>query len=128
MQVSFAGTILAAGGLLGEPGNLRIDGKLYTEAAAFFRAAAMTWFSRANYSTELSFSVTRNFSSLADAGVFACTHPSALAGRGDIVLTLGAAGDTATETLPLAVLANVHVSMQGVAITVQYTFNGGRFS
>jgi hypothetical protein len=127
MRASYAGTVIAPGGLLGEPGNLRINGKPINEAAQFFRAAAMTWFTRANYATEISFSVTRNFGDLASAGVFACTHGGSLAGQGDLVLTLGDSGDTATETISAAVLQSVQVVMTGVAVTVTYTFSGGNF-
>jgi hypothetical protein len=124
MTSTYGGVTLGAGGLLGEPGGFRVNNKQITEAANFFRAAAMSWFSRANVSTEVGFSITRSYGSLAAASVAFATGVNTLPGQGDLVFVQ----DATTLTLPAAVFTGVNSVMMGVSITTTYAFSGGIFT
>jgi hypothetical protein len=125
VRVNYAGSFLAPGGLEGTRG-ISFNGSFVLDEAQFFRAAAMSFFSRGNRSTGIGFSVSRNFASESDALIFASIEQNTLPGQGDLFVS--DEEGTTVVALEAAVLEGVSVGpLIGSSVEVSYQFRGGVF-
>ena len=127
MQISYNGVVLCPGGISGEVFGWTQAQKLIIDPAELFRATEMTYYSRGNLSTDLSFSVRRQFSSRRDAEVYAMLHAATLANKATLMVIAGDGGDTQQLNLQNAVLTQVTVKAEGVESEASYQFQAGSF-
>lgn len=125
-QIFYNGTVLAPGGITGEPFDLHLPQKVITEVANFFRSAANSFFPRGNLSSEFAFKVHRQFGDIKSADVFVATHANSLAGQGNIVWLVGdPVPGTQQLNLQNATFDGAVFTPQGVDVVVEYKFSGG---
>jgi len=128
MQLIYNGTILAPGGVIGEPFGIQISQRLLVDAAFFFRATIQSFFARGNLSTDFGFRVKRQFQDILAAQIFCTTHANALPGQGTIIMI---AGDSSTGTQQInlqgATLDQVALVPNGVEVEAAYSFHGGNW-
>ncbi len=122
MKVLYSSTYLATGGLQGASG-VNWNGQQVNDEAAFFRAAALSYFPRGNRSTKFGFGVNLSFNSEADALLFAAVQFNALPQQAD--LTILDEGGTVAIVLADAVLESVVPQVSGVYVFIKYEFGGG---
>ena len=128
MQIYYNGVVLCPGGLSGEVFDWIQAQKLIIDPATLFRASAMTYYSRANLSTDLSFRVRRQFNTRKDAEVYAMMHASTLANKATLMVIAGDGTNTQQLNLVDAVLTSVTVKAEGVEAEAAYSFQAGSFS
>jgi hypothetical protein len=127
MLIYYNGVVLCPGGISGEVFGWTQAQKLVIDPAELFRATAMTYYSRGNLSTDLSFSVRRQFASRKDAEVYAMLHAATLANKATLMVIAGDGANTQQLNLQNAVLVSVTVKAEGVEAEAAYTFQAGSF-
>ena len=108
--------------------SVSLNGERIVDETTFFRAAARTYFDRGGQGVQLSLGVTREFPSLRLAQRFVLTHHNTVPGQGLIECIVGAGADVESIYLEDAILQPQIVSLEGVAVGINYTIRGGRFS
>ncbi len=126
MKVKFGNTWLATGGLEGTSGA-SWNGSQVNDEAAFFRAAAKSFFPRGSRETKFAFRVSRGFETEADAIEFAALHFGELPQEGTLLLT--DEEETFALSLAGAVIEDFKAGdVKGVSLVVEYAFRGGLFT
>ncbi len=133
MRVTYDSISLASGDLaLGRvgPSGLSVNGVQAVDEVEYYRALTKAYHGLGLRGVEFTFAVTRLFATEAQAELFALTHHDDLPDEGDLVVVCGEdAVDEASAGITGAVLASVDIqSVRGLAVTVRYRFQGGRFA
>ena len=125
MLFTYAGTLLGDGTIDKPSRGAQGAGSGVVDVVQLFRTATSTAYGLGNRVETITFTVTRDLSTQKDAELYWATHYGSLPDSGDLVLTCGATGDTATATMTGAVLVSVQKAPPvGVSITHTYTFKG----
>jgi hypothetical protein len=127
VKVYYNGVTLCPGGLAGEVFGWRQTQRFVVDPATYFRATAMTFFGRGNVSTDLEFSVRRQFNSTKDAQAYALLHAATLAKKATLMVVAGDGTDTQQLNLQNAVLGPIVMNPAGVETEATYSFQGGVF-
>lgn len=126
MKVTYSTTLLASGGLLGTTGA-NWNGQQINDEAAFFRAAAVSFYPRGNRSTIFGFGVNMPFNNEGAALLFAATFINTLPTQADLTVVDDAG--TVAVVLANAVLDSVSVpKVDGNYVFIHYQFRGGVFT
>jgi hypothetical protein len=125
MKVFYAGIFLAPGGIEGTLGATWNDTAIVDEAA-FFRAAALTYFSRENRGVTFGFSVFKPFNSEGEALLFAATHFSSLTLQADLIV-ISDDGLYAVKLVGAVLTSFAPSALIGLSLQATYRFAGGQF-
>jgi hypothetical protein len=132
VEITLGNTLLASPNLaLGRvgPWGLALNGEQLVDAVPFFRADVLQVFARGGFGVTLQFSVTHLFASQRAASAFYLQHAGAIPLEGILSLVVGEGDDTETVYLKDAVVQSIaQPPGRGVAVDVQYTIRGGKFT
>ena len=108
---------------------VRLNGALVVQEAAFLRAATAVPLARGNAMNELTFSVTRQHDSVAEAAAFALSAAGTLPTGGTCTVLCGALGETPiTVTFAAALAAMPACGFRGTRSDVTFVLRGGTMS
>ncbi|MFO7534714.1 MAG: hypothetical protein R6X19_03365 [Kiritimatiellia bacterium] len=129
MLISLGGTTLCDGPTRavdksGGPADLAVNGRILTQPVFPIRATASTVLWRANLATTVTFRVTRLFSTVAAAEMWAVAHPGSVVRAGTLTITEGAT----SKTMVNANLEDVQCRHVGASVIVTYKIIGGVLS
>jgi hypothetical protein len=106
--------------------DVKLNGKQLVQDAQFLRAVAAQPLARGNRVNQLSFTVTRQHASVAEASAYALTAFSSLPASGTATIICGALGETATTCAFNAVLEEMPESVfHGTRTDTTFVLRGG---
>ena len=129
MRVQFSTTFIASGGV-NSANDISLNGTRGLDPTSFFRAAANSYYDRANEETEFRFTTTQTFNSVALCESYLLTLQQSLPGQADLICYCDNEDGTLAlqATLAAAVRANLRVArVNGCCVIIEYTFRGGIF-
>lgn len=106
------------------PDGLTVNGRTIAQPLMPIRAAAATIFGRGNLITTLSFQVSRRYTTVASAAIYAATHPGSVVRTGTLTVTEGAV----VKTMYNAHLEDVQCRHIGATVFITYKVSGGVLS
>lgn len=110
-----------AGKHAGPLGRVEFDPVANVQVGEFLRATTIKAFDRGNIRHQVSFRISRLFTSADDAFDWCLSYPSTVTRSGSVVFQSG----TASKTMADAVLQPPKMSILGVTVEVSYTLVGG---
>ena len=119
------GPMLGEGSALG-PSGLEINGERLRDERQIVRAAQRSFKDRANLKSTITFTVSREHSTITTAWAFAFTHYGDLPGQGSVLFEMGEeGGGVVRKELPDATLSITRHLVEGVRTRHWYTIEGG---